>query len=759
MPNDSTASPAEEIDARSASRQWLIAFVLTPIVSLVAVMASLDLWQQDFSIPFEYAHDSFLVTVPVKTMVEEGWWYTNPRLGAPAEMNFLDYPSSPNLHIAILKVMALFDSNAFRLLNWYFLLSFPLIAVCTLAAFKTLRLAPFPSAALSIVFALAPYHYWRGIAHLWLGCYFTVPLAMIIIAWVVQNRRGFLVDIQQGKLRMKLFSPATLVALAICAALGFDFPYYPIFAAFLLLVAGPFAAYQLRSWQPVYRSAILITAIAGFFVLNLLPNVLYRLQNGKNYSPTLVTSRPWNHAEMYGLKIASLLMPAENHPISKLDRLGQKYLSGTVAASEGSAQSLGTVAACGFLALIAWLFVKQNRGQRPDDQLMDWMSMLNVACLLLATVGGFSAVVNLMSVGALRGYNRISIFIMFFSLVPVAILMARVQAKYLHAQWQQLSYGLIVCALTSLAVFEQSRYFRMTGETELAEYQSDRDFVAGITHSVGQDAQVFQFPIQNFLSHVGPAIRWDPYTHFRGYLHSDTLRWSFGAVTGRSGSQIQNWIGSKNTQEAVAMLALMGFEGIYVDRKLYDDHGAQIEADLQNLLGTQPLVSANDRLSFYAIDGYAASIKQALDPARYAALVDEAMHPLIIDWEQFDVEEVYPTTAFRWCNGHKARLAINNLSDQEKTVEIHFNVAAAHEGPAELHLTGLGLDETLPIGQTPSTFSKRITIPPGQHHVKFVSDAEPLVTPYRNVTFRICDFSCDDGSTLQTALGTLAPRR
>jgi phosphoglycerol transferase len=92
-----------------------------------------------------------------------------------------------------------------------------------------------------------------------------------------------------------------------------------------------------------------------------------------------------------------------------------------------------------------------------------------------------------------------------------------------------------------------------------------------------------------------------PYDHFRGYLHSRKLRWSFGAMHGRSADELQAGIANRPFPECVRLLAEAGFGGIYVDRNGYADHGAEIEATLYSLLGRPPIVSPNQRLCFFDI--------------------------------------------------------------------------------------------------------------------------------------------------------------
>jgi phosphoglycerol transferase len=740
-PKPTSAVPIENHFV-SEPRGWWIAYLGAAVVSLVGVWLVLGLSRHDMSIPFEYAHDAFLVNVPIKTMVQEGWWLENSKLGAPLGMDFYDYPSNPSIHLALLKLMTLFETDSFRLMNYYYLLSFPLIAVCTLAAFRALSVPPIPAVFGALVFTFAPYHFWRGESHMWLACYFPVPLSMIPVIWILRRRRGLLFDDTEssGRLKFAWRTWPSAAAVGIAAVLGLDFPYYPIFACFMFLVAGIYATVRYSSRLYAARCLALIALVAGFFVLNVTPNLIYSMVHGKNKDPLLVSKREWNHAELYGLKIASLVLPAENHPIGLLRKLRSKYEQGTIAPSEGSAPSLGTVATIGFFILLSWLFFKQHRGEEDSDHVLDAMSLLNVATLLLATIGGFSAVANLLFGGALRGYNRISIYILFFSLVPIVYGLARLQLR-LNSSRRQIAYAAGIAVVLILSSMETSRYFRIVGKTETAEYESDRKFVRDISDRIGSDAKVFQYPVQNFLSYHGPAICCDPYTHFRGYLHSDTITWSFGAVRGRSASQIQNWIESQAPEQAVRTLALMGFDAVYIDRRLYEDRGQRMENAFKELLAQSPVVSDNERLAFFSLKEFATTLRVENPPQEYEAMKYEANHPVLTEWHGADVEEVYPDDRFRWVRGKKTALRINNFGDKSRAVEVDFALATAQSTNAMVKISGLGIDEKLHLGTTPVSFRRTLNVPPGIHKVELYCDAEPLQTPQRNVTFRICRYN------------------
>jgi phosphoglycerol transferase len=55
------------------------------------------------------------------------------------------------------------------------------------------------------------------------------------------------------------------------------------------------------------------------------------------------------------------------------------------------------------------------------------------------------------------------------------------------------------------------------------------------------------------------------------------------------------------------IVSSLGFQGVWVDRLGYDDHGAQVERELTQLVGPPALVSVNGRFAFYDLRSYTAS--------------------------------------------------------------------------------------------------------------------------------------------------------
>ena len=51
-------------------------------------------------------------------------------------------------------------------------------------------------------------------------------------------------------------------------------------------------------------------------------------------------------------------------------------------------------------------------------------------------------------------------------------------------------------------------------------------------------------------------------------------------------------------------LAMTGFSGIFIDRKGFEDKGANLEKSLTELTGIKPFVSMDERYAFFNITSY-----------------------------------------------------------------------------------------------------------------------------------------------------------
>ena len=82
---------------------------------------------------------------------------------------------------------------------------------------------------------------------------------------------------------------------------------------------------------------------------------------------------------------------------------------------------------------------------------------------------------------------------------------------------------------------------------------------------------VFQLPVMDFPE--APMAGIAAYDHFRPFLFTHQLRYSFGCAKGRPRESWQNVITSLAPASQVAELERYGFGAIYVNRAGYQDRG------------------------------------------------------------------------------------------------------------------------------------------------------------------------------------------
>ncbi len=117
---------------------------------------------------------------------------------------------------------------------------------------------------------------------------------------------------------------------------------------------------------------------------------------------------------------------------------------------------------------------------------------------------------------------------------------------------------------------------------------------------------IFQMPYTQFPE--GPLVHHHTsYNAMRFYIHSNTLRWSSGAMRGREADQWQEQVAALPVHEQIQYIAQAGFEGIEVSRQGYEDDGKQVEYQLRRLTGVEPIVSDNQLHSFFPLQRYIAS--------------------------------------------------------------------------------------------------------------------------------------------------------
>ena len=577
-------------------------YIIAGIGSSLILFFVLKLWNADLKAPFVYYYDGLFCLMLIKGMIDNGWFLHNTFIGMPSGLDIHDFPITDNFHLLFVKLISLFFPDPATAMNIYYLLTFPLTTMTSLFVFRYFKFSYATSILGSLLFTFLPYHLFRGEGHIFLSAYYLIPLMVMVILLLFRN--GAFVfkydEERKNKLRLNFRDHKFILVICLCVLIGSAGVYYAFFCCFLLLIAGISGKIFRKKFYPLLASAILVSIISITLLINMAPSILYTYKYGKNIE---VAKRSAVDAEIYGMKITQLILPVDGHRVSYLHNLKNRYNHAPYRplVNENTTSSLGAIGTFGFFILIGWLFYKHP--QASNSELKISLSILNASAVFLGTIGGLGAVFALIISPQIRAYNRISVYIAFFSLFAVVIFLEDFFNRHRKSIKKAAFYSLLIL-LTAIGILDQTTKYMVPAYASVrAEYFSDADFVSKIEASVSKNTMIFQLPYVAFPG-SWPVHKMLDYSHFKGYLHSKTLRWSYGAIRGRGDDKWQRMISKLPIDELIETISAAGFRGIYLDRYGFEDMGAELETKLSNLLETRPIISLDKRLVFFEIPEY-----------------------------------------------------------------------------------------------------------------------------------------------------------
>ncbi len=710
--------------------------ILLVIVSVLICGYMYNLWTYDLNVPFNYSDgDGISTSCFIKSFGENGQYFTNPYLGAPFGATNYDFPVyGDTLHILILKVLYSVFGNFGVTINVFFILLFPATAVISYLVMRKLGIKRVFSFIGSLTYTFLPYRFLRGEEHLFLSAFTLIPLTVLVLYWLMTDDRLF--KIQKGFIKYKrnIYSAIILILVALSGI------YYTFFACFFFLIAAFILFFNdksNRNLKTVFKAIIPIGIMGLTIVIASIPARLELMKAGVNAeAPTRMAFE----SEVFGLKIAQMFVPTQDHGISKLRDILTQY-SYTPLQNEKSAY-LGMMGIFGFVALILALFIKISHDNEQALKIK-LLSKLNLAAVLLGTIGGFGSLFALLVTPQIRAYNRISVYIAYFCILAVCILLDMLTAKMKRTGLRRIALC-AVSAVLLLGIKEQSIPLTPDEANQLAvSYHSDKDFVEDIEAEVGAGSMIYQLPYFQYPE-TPPMNRMVDYALFRGYLHSDTLKWSYGDYKGRNADLWNRMIASYPLDKKIETVTLVGFRGIYIDTYAYtEEELTELEDGIGKVLNKQPMTSDDGRLAFYSLTDYSAKLKSQYSQEEWNEKVSEILGVPMLT-AGFYGEEPYENGTFHWCQ-KSGELSLYNAGDAEKAVHIVFTASTAFPEDSVLKLSGAGVDTSYQINASGAAVEESLTLKPGWNRLIFTSNAKPLNVPgdSRTLFFQIRDLNVD----------------
>jgi phosphoglycerol transferase len=723
---------------------------LTPYAVAVGLCALalcivLELWRADLNVPLRNANDAIAAQAFVKTVLEKGAYYHTDRAGTPFGMELRDYPLPESLTFSELRVLAwLFRTkDATRVVNYFFLLTFFLTTLSALFVFLHFKIATPPALAASVLYAFMPYHFSRGVTHLFLTAYYLIPLTVMVVLWLYLGRlnapwsrkpTGATADWRRW-----------LFAAPLCLLVSSGGAYYAFFGCFFFVAAALACAVRERRLAPLAAGGALTAAVSCGLALNMLPFAIFQSQEGVNAG---IAVRSPAEAEAYGLNMAEMFLPVSGHRVRELRRLKERYVTSPgMPLVNDFGDGLGIVGVIGFTFLVGVVLFRARRPEAFADgkeYALAPMALgsLIVCGLLLGAIGGLGSLFALCVSPMIRCYYRISIYLSFMALFGAAWLLDGAVRRLGRGGWMGRLGAGVLCALVLVGgLFDQTRAMDAPPYAALkAEHDSVCRFVAVLERTLPPGAMVLQLPF-NYFPEASPVNNMGDASHFRMYVNSYSLRWSHGAVKGRFGSDVLSRLCAAPIDETLERFAAMGYQGVHIDRRGYADKGQAIEAQLSALIGAAPVVSADGRDVFFDVRPYAERIKNHYTEGQWARRREWALAPVVVRWGKgFGIEEFDGRKRWRHSSAARAEATVINSLKEARPVTLHFRVSDYAPVPSRLTLTGPLMEESLSIDPAGAEFSRTFLAPPGETALYFTCDATPLVTPIRPLVFKLTGY-------------------
>lgn len=543
------------------ARSWRA--MLVAVAAALVWVAHYDRWTPaSWHLPTDYYVDAQETLARLKAASEGELVPLQPqvieRLGAPFGAHWNAYPT-PDKPLMLVLGGLVHAFGLYATANLGLLLAQVTSALAFYVVARRLRCRWEWAAASALLFAYTYSTVHRGLSHFSLVFTWTIPLGLWAV-WLVA-----------GSKRLEWRRAGAVVCLGAAVALGTSNPYNLLF---WLQLMGWAVVVQ---WLGSRRRANLQIGVAAIGVA-LLALFVVQAEGWLYVEDTEalpLLARNYAGTEMYALKAVEMFIPPAYHAWDWLAFFGHRYLRWSGWRGEAFLPYLGLVGIAGF----AWLLLLTVR-RIVDRRPLPGQALSVGWILAYASVGGVTNLLALyLGFQVFRATNRGAIFISALVLFFVASRLSRVSAGW--PAWVRLGAAALVAGV---GVLEQLPRRDAAAELQAlaAEVQGDRVFGRQLEAALPAGAKVFQLPVLGFPE-VATPYQLNDYEHFRPYLASRTLHFSYGSAKARARGRWQEELERRPVPELVRRLEEYGFAALYINRKGYADRAGSLLRELDEL--------------------------------------------------------------------------------------------------------------------------------------------------------------------------------
>lgn len=390
------------------------------------------------------------------------------------------------------------------------------------------------SFAFSILYSCSHYLWLRGSAHIILTYCFVVPIAILILKKLIDE------NIQNKKTILKYCVLSFLI--------GCFNPYYTyMFVIFLIFIQIYLILKSKYNFSP---SFMIIASFVGFSMMNL---------DTLSYKGDISVLRNLIALEVYGMKIPEFFFPQSQHRLGFWHTYGiQHYYNVAFVKGESWSSYIGIIGSLGLLVLIVNCLISIKKSWKPLEVqtsiALNWI-------VLFSLIGGINLLLGVFGFQMFRASNRFSIYIYTILLIYLCIKVSKLED---FKRLIILPLILVVGLLDNLPI--RNVHFQ---DPIKKKFNDDILMAKKLEQTLKPNSMVFQFPYSEFPE-VGPKKGMGDYEHFRPYIHTSTLRYSYGNAKGTGLESWQKKIKLAKDFTWVNDLKNYGFSAIYINKKAYE---------------------------------------------------------------------------------------------------------------------------------------------------------------------------------------------
>lgn len=591
--------PVEGGLGAAPGRGDLVAMLALAAVSTLAWCTANDRWSlAAMQVPTAYMDPEKSDVMHALAMMKAGArgeflplvWKQVSQLGAPEGANWNDWPMVEELLVGCFALLAR-TFGLFAGLNIAALLGTVLACLSFYVVARLMQSRIGWAFVGALAFGLAPFIFAQQPFHITCEWVWQIPWLTLVWRWVSTEP-----GIVPGSPR---FWPAVCIGLVV----GLLNPYYTNILCQLTLL-GAAIQYARGGSRPALLGALAVigAAAVAFLVMNL-DTWSYGWVHGRNPA---ALSREYKWLEIYGLKIKDLFIPPPTHHSELFAAFSLAHRRAAPLLDEAASYQ-GIVGLACLLWLVGTAVLDMVQRRERDVPMEAWQVLWVV---LMFTTGGLNAIAGVLGFTVFRGGSRYAIVILAIALMYAVRRLSAIQSRSRAADLgpeTSILWNTALAAIAAIVLWDQVPRAPTREETDLIARQvgSDRDFTGRMEAALPEAAMVFQLPVMEFPEVPGPNM--PPYDHFRPYLYSDRLRYSFGSVKGRpredwqrelgqligwridpNTQQFQFACGKENLARLVEEIRRRGFSGLYLNRNGFPDRARCVDDAMLELGYTKP---------------------------------------------------------------------------------------------------------------------------------------------------------------------------